>query len=178
LTSASDYGGQAYSSARLITQAKRQFTYGFFEVRAKMPCGQGTWPAIWTLGSSGTWPAQGEIDIMEHVGSKPTVVQSAIHTSNRNGGSAPVGTISVPDACTAFHNYQLLWTPDELRFYVDGVHYHTYLNDKTGKSSWPFDDPQFLLLNLAIGGTLGGTVDDNIFPRTFSIDYVRVYQKP
>jgi len=171
-----DYGGQSYTSARLISQGKREFQYGFFDIRAKMPCGKGTWPAIWTLGASGNWPSQGEIDILEHMGRLPITAQSAVHTSHKHGGRAPVQTISVPTACTAYHHYQLLWTKDRLIFFVDGVPYHTYENDGGGTASWPFDKPQFLLLNLAMGGVLGGEIDNKALPRTFLVDHVRVYQ--
>ena len=178
LWSRSDYGGQGYSSARLITQGKREFRYGFFDVRAKMPCGQGTWPAIWTLGSKGNWPEQGEIDILEHMGRTHTVVQSAIHTKSGHGGRAPVKNFDLPEACQTFNHYQLLWTPEQLEFFVNGVSYHTYKNEDKGHDQWPFDQAQFLLLNLAMGGVLGGEIDNKDLPRTFYIDYVRVYQRP
>jgi beta-glucanase (GH16 family) len=178
LKNKSDWGGQDYSSARLITQGKREFTYGFFDIRAKMPCGLGTWPAIWTLGANGTWPQQGEIDILEHMGRTSTVVQSAIHTKSGHGGKAPVKNFDLPEACQSFNHYQLLWTPEQLEFFVNGNSYHVYKNEGTGPDQWPFDRAQFLLLNLAMGGVLGGEIDNKDLPRTFYVDYVRVYQKP
>lgn len=179
LSDRADYGGQDYSSARLITRGKVSFLYGFYEIRAKMPCGQGSWPAIWMLGTDAGWPDGGEIDIMEHVGKTPGMTYGTVHnrhTIDTRGGPGDGAGIAVPDACTAFHKYQLLWTPQKLVFFVDGQHFHTYAKtDQPG--AWPFDKPQFLLLNLAIGGNMAGEVDDGIFPRTFEVDYVRVWKK-
>lgn len=184
LITAADYGGQNYTSARLVTRGLASWTYGFFEIRAKMPCGQGTWPAIWTLGVGGSkgmvWPDDGEIDIMEFVGSKPTEVFATVHTKKYNwqGGTPPASfSASVPDACTAFHNYQLTWTPEKISIGVDDRIYFDYINPKNGDpQAWPFDRPQYLLLNIAIGGDLGGKVDDSIFPVAFQIEHVRVYK--
>ena len=178
LSSAADWGGQHYSSARLITRGKADWTYGFFEVRAKLPCGAGTWPAIWTLGSGGRWPQDGEIDIMEQVGSNPNRVSGTVHTQAGSGGNSKGGATQVTDACTAFHNYQMTWTADAIEWGVDGVNYFRYANPRSGNAAWPFTAPQYLLLNLAIGGDLGGAVDDRIFPVTLQIEHVRVYQAP
>lgn len=176
LTDQADYGGQKYSSARLITRGKVSFLYGFFEIRAKMPCGTGTWPAIWMLGTQAGWPDGGEIDIMEHVGKDPEMIYGTVH-NRATAGTFGVGNgIKIKDACSAFHNYQLHWTPEKLDFLVDGKLYHSYPNPGTA-AGWPYDKPQYLLLNLAIGGNMAGAVDDKIFPRTFEVDYVRVYQK-
>lgn len=176
LSSAPDWGGQRYTSARLITQGKAAWTYGFFEVSAKMPCGKGTWPAIWTLGSGGRWPDDGELDIMEHVGSDPEKVSSAVHVAMGHAGQAFSGSMRVPDACQRFHRYQMHWTPNGVTFGVDGQAFMRYPKTDVGPRGWPFDAPQFLLINIAIGGDLGGPVDDTIFPVTMEVDYVRVYQ--
>lgn len=180
LSTAPDWGGQRYTSARLFTRGKASWTYGFFEVRAKLPCGRGTWPAIWSLGSwANTWPLQGEIDIMEQTGWDKTAVSGTVHTQSGSGGNGSTGSTQVTDPCGTFHNYQMTWTAQSINFSVDGVTYRTaYTNPMSGVNAWPFDQPQYLLLNLAIGGTLGGLIDDSIFPVTFEIDYVRVYQKP
>jgi len=172
---ATDWGGQRYTSARLITSGKAQWTYGFFEVRAKLPCGKGTWPAIWTLGN-GTWPAAGELDILEQVGSDPTRVFSTVHTASGSGADGVSGITQLATACSAFHDYQMLWTPQRATFAIDGRVHHVYENRGIGAAQWPFDAPQFLILNLAIGGNLGGAVDDAIFPVRFEIEHVRVYQ--
>ncbi len=172
-----DWGGQAYSSARLITRGKAAWTYGFFEIRARMPCGTGTWPAIWMLGTGGVWPDDGEIDIVEHVGRNPNEILGTVHTPI-TGGSGNGSRTALPSACTAFNDYQLLWTADEIAIGVNGTVYHRYRNPRTGRPAWPFDAPQYLLLNIAVGGTLGGAVDDSIFPRTLEVEHVRVWQAP
>jgi beta-glucanase (GH16 family) len=171
-----DWGGQHYSSARLVTRGKADWTYGFVEVRARLPCGAGTWPAIWTLGSRGNWPADGEIDIMEEVGSDPSRIFGTLHTT-QSGGIGTGGATRIAKPCTAFHNYQLTWSGSKILIGVDNVNYYLYNNPHTGYDSWPFDFPQYLLLNIAIGGDLGGPINDAIFPVTLVIDYVRVYQK-
>lgn len=178
LSSAPDWGGQRYTSARLITRGLAQWTYGFFEVRARMPCGRGTWPAIWTLGSGGRWPADGELDILEHTGRNPDYVFSTVHTSAGSGGNGRGAGRSLPTACSAFHNYQMHWTPERIVFSVDGVAHFTYPNSGPGGAAWPFDAPQFLILNIAIGGDLGGPVDDSIFPVQMQVEHVRVWQAP
>ena len=177
LSSAADWGGQRYTSARLITRGRQDWTYGFFEIRARLPCGLGTWPAIWMLGSQGDWPAGGELDITEHVGTAPGRVFSTVHTTAGSGGNGSGAAVQVPDACTAFHNYQMHWTPQLIRFGVDGKTHASYANPGTGADRWPFDAPQFLILNVAIGGDLGGEVDDRIFPVSLEVDHVRVYQR-
>ncbi|MEW6703876.1 MAG: glycoside hydrolase family 16 protein [Pseudomonadota bacterium] len=175
---APDWGGQRYTSARLNTRGKAEWTYGFFEVSARLPCGKGTWPAIWTLGTGGRWPEDGELDIMEHVGAEPTRVLSTVHMAAGHGARGVGGAQPVRDACSAFHRYQMHWTADEVVFGVDGFPHLRYPRLDAGARAWPFDKPQYLLLNLAIGGHLGGPVDDAIFPVQMEVDYVRVYQAP
>ena len=175
LSTASDWNNQAYTSARLVTRGKASWTRGFFDIRARLPCGRGTWPAIWTLGTGGNWPGDGELDIMEQVGSNPSRVFGTVHTL-QSGGPGTGAAVQIPDACTAFHNYQMLWTADFIQFSVDGTPYYTYNNPRAGTTTWPFDSPQYLLLNIAIGGTLGGSIDNSIFPVSMEIDHVRVYQ--
>jgi beta-glucanase (GH16 family) len=176
LSALPDWGGQAYSSARLITRGKATWTHGHFEIRAKLPCGGGTWPAIWMLAESGRWPTDGEIDIMEHVGNTPDRVFSALH-STRSGDLPPAYSIRLPDACTAFHNYYLTWTADSITMGVDGVPHYQATRGALGQDAWPFDVPQYLLLNVAVGGSLGGAVNPSAFPDRMEVDYVRVYQK-
>jgi beta-glucanase (GH16 family) len=182
LTSASDYGGQDYSSARLTTKGTAAWTYGFVEVRAKLACGRGLWPAIWMLGQDDRlgWPAQGEIDIMEHVGWDQGVIHGTIHTKayNHVAGTQIGSQTTVPDACAAYHLYQLGWTPQRILIGVDGHAYMRFDNDGSGDPArWPFDAPQYLILNLAIGGWGGQQgIDDSAFPATMSVDYVRVWQ--
>lgn len=178
LKDAADWGGQRYTSARLLTRGKGEWTYGYFEISARMPCGKGTWPAIWTLGSGGRWPEDGELDILEHMGREPGRTNSAVHVAAGHGGQGASGGTPVPTACTQFHRYQMHWTPDGVVFGVDGFAHMRYPKLDLGPRAWPFDKPQYLLLNLAIGGDLGGPVDDSIFPAAFEVDYVRVYQAP
>lgn len=172
-----DWGGQNYSSARLATIGKKEWTYGFFEIRAKLSCGKGAWPAIWMLGSKGEWPAVGELDIMEWIGHRPDRVFSTVHTAAGSGGNGKGADTAISNACTTFHNYQMHWTPQSVQFAVDGKIHFTYANPGTGVAAWPFDAPQFMILNIAIGGDLGGAVDDGMFPTQMVVDYVRVYQK-
>jgi len=178
LSAMPDWGGQRYSSARLVTRGKVSWTYGFYEIRAKLPCGRGTWPAIWMLGTGGAWPDDGEIDIMEQVGSAPSNVLGTIHTAqlNHTKGTQRGANTQVVGACNAFHNYQLQWTKDRILIGVDGSYYFKFDNTGGGYGAWPFDRPQYLLLNLAIGGSLGGSVDNSIFPAQMEVDYVRIYQ--
>jgi beta-glucanase (GH16 family) len=176
--------GKEYSSARLTTKEKGDWKYGKFEIRAKMPTGRGTWPAIWmlpTVNSYGGWPHSGEIDIMEHVGYDPDTVHSTVHTTKFNHmiGTQVGKPIYVKTATTGFHVYTTEWDENEIRSYVDGQLYFTFKNDGTGHEAWPFDQPFHLILNLAIGGGWGGQkgVDNSLFPHVFEVDYVRVYQK-
>ncbi|MFL6657004.1 MAG: family 16 glycosylhydrolase [Massilia sp.] len=179
LSTAPDYGGQSYTSARMLTRGKKDWTYGFFEIRAKLPCGLGTWPAIWMLGQAGEWPLEGEIDIMEHVGKKKGEVLGTIHTGayNHTLNTQKGGATQVPDACDVFHNYQMKWDADQIVIGVDNQYFFQFVNPKDNDlRKWPFSAPQYLLLNLAIGGDLGGPIDDAIFPVQMEVDYVRVYQ--
>ena len=176
----SDWGGQSYTSARLFTKGKWSWTYGFFEIRAKLPCGAGTWPAIWTLGSTvDVWPDQGEIDIMEQTGWDKGTVLGTVHTLAGYGGGGSTGSTPLPDACTAFHNYQIKWTANAIEFLVDGQSYRPAYLKPAAAAGWPFDKPQYLLLNLAVGGALGGAVNETTLSSTgMEVDYVRVYQAP
>ncbi|AQR63564.1 glycoside hydrolase [Brevundimonas sp. LM2] len=167
---AADSGGQAYTSARLVS--RQHWTYGLYEVRARVPCGRGTWPAIWMLRENMTaWPQDGEIDIMEHVGHRPGIVHGTVHTGayNHVAQTQRGAEVAVPDACEAFHRYQVRWTPDAVVFAIDDVDYHRFDNDKAGdRATWPFDRPFGLILNIAVGGDWGGAegIDDAAFPQT------------
>jgi beta-glucanase (GH16 family) len=174
----------AYTSASLRTRGKAAWTHGRIEVRAKLPTGRGTWPAIWTLGTNiGTvgWPSCGEIDIMEFVGFEPGIIHANIHTRKYNHAinTGRGDKISIPDASQAFHVYAAEWDAQKMDFFVDARKYFTYRNEGTGLDAWPYDKDQYVILNMAIGGDWGGQkgIDDRIFPQRFEIDYVRVYQK-
>jgi beta-glucanase (GH16 family) len=183
--------GREYTSARLVTKGKGDWTYGRFEIRAKLPSGLGTWPAIWMLASqsaygSSYWPDNGEIDIMEHVGFDPDVVHASVHTRSyyHSIGTQKSGKINVPTARSAFNVYAVEWTPSEIRAFVNSQHYFTFSNERLANNQadykeWPFDRPFHLLLNIAVGGNWGGAqgVDPDIWPVRMEIDYVRVYQR-
>lgn len=173
-----------YTSARLITKDKAEFTYGKIEIRAKLPAGRGTWPAIWMLGKNIhtiSWPACGEIDIMEHVGFNKDSVFNSIHTTSYNhitGTQKTKGTY-ISEPYTRFHTYAIEWTPEEIVFLLDGKVCYKVMNEHLSSKEWPFNKPQFLILNVAVGGDWGGEkgIDENVFPATLEIDYVRVFQK-
>ena len=175
------FGGHPVSSASLTTQGKASWTYGRIEVRAKIPTGKGTWPAIWMLGTGGRWPQDGEIDILENVGFDPNKAVFTVHSTKLDGtGHEGWGeSITVPNLSAAYHVYSLEWSPSAMVWSVDGKVSHTYTKADPHGVAWIFDKPQYLLLNLAIGGAWGGQqgVDDSIFPARYEIDYVRVYQK-
>ncbi len=174
-----DWGGQGYTSARVVTQ--QDMGFGFYEIRARIPCARGTWPAIWMLPRDGKWPDAGEIDIMEHVGWDPGRVHGNSHTKayNHVAKTQKGAWTMVPTTCSAFHDYQLLWTKDRIVIGVDGKGYMAFDNDKKGnKEAWPFDDPQYLILNIAIGGWGGEQgIDPAAFPAKMEVEYVRVWQK-
>jgi len=176
--------GSAYTSARL--NSRESWTYGRVEVRAKVPSGRGTWPAVWMLADNDTygdqyWPDNGEIDIMEHVGYDEGVIHGTIHTKafNHIEGTDKGSSRTIPTATSEFHTYALEWTPGEIRVAVDGQTYFTFQNrEQYGWQEWPFDQPFHLLLNVAVGGTWGGAegIDDSAFPERMVLDYVRVYK--
>ncbi len=173
-----------YSSARLLTRGKQAWKYGRFEIRAKLPSGTGTWPAIWMLPEDwayGGWPESGEIDIMEHVGFEPVRVYGSIHTEayNHVEGTQVTNGIRIPYAEADFHTYEIEWTPEKITWYVDGEQYGTFSNEHESYREWPFDQDFHLILNIAVGGNWGGQqgVDESIWPQQLVVDYVRVYQK-
>ena len=177
----SDYPDKTfeYTSTRMKTQGKFAFTYGRVEVRAKLPSGGGTWPAIWMLGSSITsvgWPDCGETDIMEHAGNRQGIVSSAMHTRSSFGNTVNKGEQTINDVSTAFHVYTVEWDSDVMIFAVDDVEHYRYAPANKNNETWPFDSDQFLILNVAMGGTFGGTIDPNFSSSSMEIDYVRVYQ--
>jgi beta-glucanase (GH16 family) len=176
-----DWGGQQYTSARLLSRGSG-WTYGFYEIRARLPCARGTWPAIWMLPvDMEKWPDDGEIDIMEHVGSEPTVIHATLHTKlfNHSINTQRGANKRLPTSCTAFHRYQLDWRPDVITIGFDDRAFMRIRNDRPGgKGAWPFDVPFMMILNLAIGGDWAGAkgIDDAALPQRMEVDYVRVWQ--
>ena len=176
--------GHPITSASLTTQGKRAFLYGRIAVRAKIPTGRGTWPAIWTLGQNSKeagWPACGEIDIMENVGFSPEKIHANIHCTaynhvRHNGRGSSLETYA---PWSQFHVYAVEWYEDRLEFFFDDIRYFTFRKESSDPAVWPFSKPQYLILNLAIGGAWGGQkgIDETLFPHRFEIDYVRYYQR-
>ena len=196
-----EYEGGQYTSGRLQSSGKADFLYGRIEVRARLPEGQGTWPAIWMLSSRpftyattcqdyedwqgsddcDAWPNSGEIDIMEHVGYQMNHVHGTVHSKafHWTVWNQRKGRILVADVANEFHVYSLEWSPDRIDIFVDDTVYLTYINEGNGWGEWPFDQPFHVILNLAIGGAWGkggGPIDDSIFPQQMLVDYARVYQ--
>lgn len=178
-----------YTSARIVTRDKAEFTYGKIEARISLPAGKGTWPAFWMLGTYTKWPLGGEIDIMEHIGSQPTMISHAIHTYEKNGsrGNNWHNQQYPGNVENSYHTYAIEWEKRELygndciKFYIDGKKTAEIWEPNVGSDmkNWPFNHDFFIILNLAIGGTMGGSVDNAIFnsPVIMKVDYVRVYQR-
>ena len=174
-TRAESFNGSSYTSARLKSENKFEFTYGKVEVRAKLPTGGGTWPAIWMLGqnyATNTWPACGEIDIMEHKGNVQDKIYGTLHYPGNSGGNGNGNSTMISGASTQFHIYKTIWSPGSVKLYVDDVLFHTVVNN----GSLPFNADFFLILNVAMGGTFGGTINPSFMQSSMEIDYVRVYQ--
>lgn len=182
-------GTNPYTSSRMVTRGRADWLYGKFEIRAKLPTGLGTWPALWmmpTHSTYGGWPRSGEIDIMEHVGYDQDRVHASVHTGAYNHvlGTHKTATIQVPGASEDFHTYTLEWLPDQVIISVDGKEYYTYnparYEADFNYMQWPFDKPFYLIFNIAFGGNWGGArgVDDSVLPQKMLVDYVRVYQSP
>ena len=177
-----NYREASYTSASIHTGGLFECKGGRIEVRAKLPEGRGVWPAIWTLGTNigqAGWPVCGEIDIMEFVGYEPGFIYANLHTGDYNHvkGTGRGGKITVEKPFEDFHVYAVEWYDDRMDFYFDDMKYYTCLRKGEGVGEWPFDAPQYLILNLAIGGAWGGQkgIDDAIFPVEYKIDYVRIY---
>lgn len=173
-----------FNSTRLNSAGKQEFKYGRIEFRAKMPSGKGVWPALWMLGSNIEevgWPKCGEIDIMEYVGFQPDTTHNNVHTQYQSGTTDFHNIIPLVTVEEEFHNYGMVWNKDSIKFYIDTPENITgiYAPEVKTEDNWPFNQHFYLIINLAVGGTWGGTkgVDENIFPQTMVVDYVRIYQK-
>lgn len=196
------YGEAEYTSGRLNSKNKGGFLYGRVEVRAKLPGGQGTWPAIWMMPDDpftyatrcdqetgwtsdppcDAWPNSGEMDIMEHVGYQMNHVHGTMHTRAYYwvNGEQRKGRVLLDDVAGTFHVYALEWTPERIDVFVDDTLYFTYVNEHAGWEQWPFDHPFHVIMNIAVGGhwgRAGGPIDDSIFPQRMLVDYVRVLQR-
>jgi beta-glucanase (GH16 family) len=177
-------GTKDYTSARLITKGKADWSHGRIDFRAKLPKGRGTWPAGWMLGSNIStvgWPLCGEVDVLEHVGYDPDTIVGSFHstTYNHMKGTQKTQKLFIKDPYTSFHIYSCEWNDEEISFLLDGKAYLTVQNEKKTEKEWPFNKPLYALINLAIGGNWGGAkgIDPDIFPAKLEYDYVRVFQK-
>ena len=172
--------GDHYTSTRINTKGKKAFQYGRFEVRAKLAIGKGVWPAFWLLGSNIDqvgWPLCGEIDVLEYVGRAPEEIFTSLHTKATYGDNASTKTTPIKNIEQGFHVYSADWTENFITFTIDGEQVYTYAPKEKTVEVWPFNQPFYLLLNLAVGGNFGGKeVDESVFPQEFVIDYIRVYQ--
>jgi len=172
--------GDKYTSTRITTQGKKEFKYGRFEARAKLPVGQGIWPAFWMLGQNiktAGWPKCGEIDILEYIGREPDMVFTSLHTQDSHGNTINTKKTKFEDIEEGFHVYAAEWDKDKIAFFVDDRLVYTFAPENKTVDNWPFQQPFYIIINMAVGGNFGGPeVDDKIFPQEFIIDYVRVYE--
>jgi beta-glucanase (GH16 family) len=178
------YGECTYTSARCNTVEKVEFTYGKVEARIRLPFGQGLWSALWMLGGENDypeadWPAAGEIDIMENLGSEPQTVHGTIHGPGYSGGGGVRGSLHLDEPVNEdFHVFGIEWEPNVIRWYVDGEEYFTVTPDSINGRDWVYDHDFFLLMNIAVGGTWPGLPDETTqFPQTMEFDWIRLYQR-
>jgi beta-glucanase (GH16 family) len=176
------FEGSYYTSARLKTQGLQSFQYGRIEARLKVPAGSGLWPAFWMLGADfngSNWPDCGEIDIMEYVGKEPDLIMGTLHGPGYSGAlGISKWNRQTYDIASEYHTYAVEWQADEISWFYDGVKYHTVTRADVGERKWVGDRPFFIILNLAVGGSLPGMVSPStVFPAQFLVDYIRVYQR-
>ncbi|TYP99304.1 glycosyl hydrolase family 16 [Tenacibaculum adriaticum] len=174
------YDGTKYTSTRITTKDKKQFQYGRIEARAKLPKGSGLWPAFWMLGANISevgWPKCGEIDILEYVGKEPNYVFTSLHTQASHGNTINTKKTKIDAIEEGFHIYGIDWTKDKIAFYIDSNLVYTFQPQNKDENIWPYNQPFYFIINLAIGGNFGGpAIDNEIFPQEFSVDYIKVYQ--
>jgi beta-glucanase (GH16 family) len=172
-----------YQSIRMNTKDKKEWQYGTFIARAKLPHGKGSWPAIWFLGhdiGDVKWPLCGEIDLLETVGHDPEVMHFSLHSQLHNHIIKTQRTKfqKIPGIMEGFHDYKMIWRPEGISFFIDDVHYVTF-EKKPGDSveSWPFDKPYYLIMNIAVGGTWGGKIEEKDMPYVMDVEKIEVYQE-
>ena len=172
--------GEKYSSTRITTKAKKEFQYGYIEAKAKLPVGQGIWPAFWMLGSNISevgWPKCGEIDILEYVGKEPKTVFTSLHTQDSHGNTINTKKTVINNIEEGYHLYAIDWSKDKIIFLVDNKVVYTFHPEQKTEAIWPYNQPFYFIINMAIGGDFGGPeVDDSIFPQDFAVDFIKVYQ--
>ncbi len=169
------YGGKNFTSGRVKTNTKFDFTYGRVDIRAKLPGKKGTWPALWLLGSNYDqidWPSCGEIDIMEHAGNRLNKIQGTVHHPDNYGGGDGGETYDYNNVSTEFHIYSVVWTEKGITFLVDDKPFHIVGNACSLPFNWDF----FIIINIAMGGTFGGSVPSDFSSDVMEVDYVKIYQ--
>lgn len=172
--------GAVFTSTKITTKGKKEFRYGRIEARAKLALGKGLWPAFWMLGSNIStvgWPKSGEIDILEYVGKEPQVIFTSLHTQDSHGNTINTKKTTISNIEEGFHVYAIEWTKEKIEFFVDDSSVYSFAPQIKNADTWPFDQPFYIIVNLAVGGNFGGPeVDDSVFPQDFVLDYIRVYQ--
>jgi beta-glucanase (GH16 family) len=178
------FSGSAYTSSRILTKGKKEFTFGRIDIRAKLPVAKGIWPALWMLGKKidqVNWPACGEIDIMELVGKEPNKVYGTLHWAGTTGSRVQYGTnytLPTGDFSQKFHVFSLIWEANSAEILMDDISYYKFDRTKVGSAAYPFNEPFFLIFNVAVGGDWPGSPDaSTTFPQQMVVDYVRVFKK-
>jgi beta-glucanase (GH16 family) len=169
-----------YTSTRITTKTKKEFQYIRIEAKAKLPLGKGLWPAIWMLGTNIDkvgWPMCGEIDILEYIGKEPNTIFTSLHTQDSHGNTINTKKTKNISIENGFHIYTMDWTKNKIDFFIDNILVYTFAPLVKNQNTWPYNQPFYIIINLAIGGNFGGPeVDATIFPKEFLIDYIKVYQ--
>ncbi len=180
LTITAKHKDSVYTSTRITTKNKVEIKYGKIEIRAKLPKGKGLWPAFWMLSSnidSVGWPKSGEIDILEYVGKEPSKIFTSLHTQNSFGNTINTKKVTLQNIEKGFHIYTANWTKHKIEFFVDKKLVYSFAPKEKTVEIWPFNQPFYFLINMAIGGNFGGPeIDNTIFPQEFVIDYIKVYK--
>jgi beta-glucanase (GH16 family) len=180
------FSGKEYTSSRIITKGKKEFTFGRIDIRAKLPVGKGIWPALWMLGKKidqVNWPSCGEIDIMELVGKEPNKVHGTLHWASASNSAVRVQygtsyTLNSGTYADKFHVFSVIWEADKVEIFMDDISYYKFSRSNVGAAAYPFNEPFFLLFNVAVGGDWPGSPDaSTIFPQQMVVDYVRVFKK-
>lgn len=172
--------GAKYTSTKITTKEKKEFQYGRIEARAKLPVGQGIWPAFWMLGSNistAGWPKCGEIDILEYIGKEPDMVFTSLHTQDSHGNTINTKKTAFPDIEEGFHIFAIDWSKEKIEFFVDNKSVYIFSPEVKNENTFPFNQPFYIIVNVAIGGNFGGPeINDSIFPQQFELDYIKVFQ--
>jgi len=174
--------GDTYYSGKINSKGNVEFTYGVIEVKAKLATGKGLWPAIWMLGANISevgWPASGEIDIVEYIGREPGIIFTSLHTPASHGNTVNTKKTRIDGIEEGYHTYKAVWTPEYIEFFVDGNLLYRFTPEKYNEEEYPFKKDFYFLINMAVGGNLGGAeIDDPSLPDKFYIDHIKVTELP